>query len=71
MDFAGSAIGHYAVVRAERQLAGRPIPIGTADTADAQIAAIALSADLTLVTRNTKDFEGISALALINPWQSH
>jgi predicted nucleic acid-binding protein len=66
IDFGGSAIGRYAVVRAERQLAGRPI-----DTADAQIAAIALSAHLTLVTRNTKDFEGISALALINPWQSH
>lgn len=35
------------------------------------LAAIALSAHLTLVTRNTKDSEGISALALINPWQSH
>lgn len=66
IDFGGSSIGHYAVVRAHRQLMGRPI-----DTADAQIAAIALAAHLTLVTRNTKDFEGISGLEQINPWQSH
>ena len=66
IDFGGQATGPYALVRAQRQLAGRPI-----DTADAQIAAIALAADLTLVTRNTKDFEGIEALKIINPWQSH
>jgi toxin FitB len=51
------------MVKAERQLAGRPI-----DTADAQIAAIALASSLTLVTRNTKDFEGIDGLAVVNPW---
>jgi toxin FitB len=45
---------------------GRPI-----DTADAQIAAIALAAQLTLVTRNTKDFEGINDLQVINPWLHH
>ena len=39
--------------------------------ADAQIAAIALAADLTLVTRKTKDFEGIDGLEVINPWQPH
>ena len=66
IDFGGQAVGHYAVVRAQRQLAGRPI-----DTADAQIAAIALAAHLTLVTRNTKDFEGIDGLQVINPWQPH
>jgi predicted nucleic acid-binding protein len=53
-------------VRATRQQLGRPI-----DTADAQIAAIALAANLKLVTRNTKDFEGIDNLMLVNPWQSH
>ncbi len=63
IDFGRMSVEHYALVRAQRQLAGRPI-----DTADAQIAAIALAAQLTLVTRNTKDFEGISDLQVINPW---
>ena len=62
----GAAVGHYALVRAQRQLAGKPI-----DTADAQIAAIALAAQLTLVTRNTKDFADIDGLQVINPWQPH
>lgn len=66
LDFGGLAVGHYASVRATRQQLGRPI-----DTADAQIAAIALAANLKLVTRNTKDFEGIDKLMLVNPWQSH
>ena len=66
INFGGQSIGHYALVRAQRQLAGRPI-----DTADAQIAAIALAAQLTLVTRNTKDFEGINELQFINPWLHH
>jgi hypothetical protein len=51
------------LVRAQRQLAGRPI-----DTADTQIAAIALTFQWTLVTRNTRDFEGIDNLQIINPW---
>ena len=62
-DFGGKAIAHYAMVRAQRQSAGRPI-----DTADAQIAAIALATQLTLVTRNTKDFDGIDGLQILNPW---
>lgn len=66
IDFGGQAVGHYALVRAQRQLAGRPI-----DTADAQIAAIALVTHLTLVTRNTKDFEGINDLQVVNPWLHH
>jgi predicted nucleic acid-binding protein len=45
------------MVRAQSQLAGRPI-----DTAKAQIAAIALAVNLTLVTRKTKDCEGIDGL---------
>ena len=66
IDFGGQAVSHYALVRAQRQLAGRPI-----DTAEAQIAAIALVTHLTLVTRNTKDFEGINDLQVINPWLHH
>ena len=66
LDFGGMAVGCYAMLRAQRQLAGRPI-----DTADAQIAAIALGAKLVLVTRNTKDFVGIDGLKLHNPWQDY
>jgi predicted nucleic acid-binding protein len=66
IDFGGLAVAQYALVKAQRQLSGRPI-----DTADAQIAAIALAANLTLVTRNTKDFVGIDGLQIINPWQAH
>ena len=40
----------------------------TCSTEDAMIAAIALTNKCTLVTRNTKDFEGISDLRVINPW---
>jgi predicted nucleic acid-binding protein len=36
---------------------------------DAQIAAIALTADLTLATRNVKDFFEIDKLQIINPWE--
>jgi predicted nucleic acid-binding protein len=35
---------------------------------DGQIAAIAISNDLVVVTRNTKDME-ISGVSLINPWE--
>ena len=41
----------------------------TPPAADAQIAAVALSSRLTLVTRNTKDFERFD-LALIDPWRA-
>ena len=49
------------MVRAQRQSAGRPI-----DTADAHIAAIALATQLTLVTRNTKDFAGLQGLRMVD-----
>jgi predicted nucleic acid-binding protein len=54
------------LVRAQRKLLGRPI-----SKEDAQIAAIALANQLTLVTRNTKDFEGLAGLQVTNPWQPH
>ncbi|UUZ70638.1 hypothetical protein LP416_30470 [Polaromonas sp. P2-4] len=50
---------------AARTRQGQPI-----STEDAQIAAIALAAGLTVVTRNTKDFENIDGLLLANPWQA-
>ncbi len=53
----------YADVIKQRTKKGRPI-----DFPDAQIAAIALQHHLQLVTRNSKDFEGIEPLKLLNPW---
>jgi predicted nucleic acid-binding protein len=44
--------------------AGRPLP-----AIDGLLAATALQHDLTLVTRNTKDFAGL-AIPLINPWDA-
>ena len=44
--------------------AGRSLPV-----IDMLIAATALSRDLTLVTRNTRDFESSGAL-LLDPWQA-
>jgi predicted nucleic acid-binding protein len=35
---------------------------------DSLIAATALAHKLTVLTRNTRDFEGIKGLSLINPW---
>ncbi|TFL13307.1 type II toxin-antitoxin system VapC family toxin [Pusillimonas caeni] len=42
--------------------AGRPVP-----AIDSLLAATALEHDLTLVTRNTKDFEGLG-VSLVDPW---
>ena len=53
----------FAWVASSRKKLGKPVGM-----ADAQIAAIALVNELTLVTRNTKDFEQIEGLNLINPW---
>jgi len=36
---------------------------------DSFIAAVALCHNMTLVTRNTSDFEGIEGIKLINPWE--
>lgn len=49
-------------MRAMIERSGRKLPIG-----DALIAATAQVHDLTLATRNTKDFEGLG-VPLINPW---
>jgi toxin FitB len=52
----------WASVVAQGSRAGRPLP-----TVDSLIGATALAYDLVVVTRNTKDFEGIGA-PTINPW---
>lgn len=65
LDFDAAAAKNYAVLVAARIRQGLPI-----STEDAQIAAIALTAGLTVATRNTKDFENIQGLTLANPWQA-
>ena len=69
-DFAGQCLAfdsaaakHCALIVAARARLGQPI-----STEDAQIAATALAAGLTVTTRNTKDFENIDGLTLANPW---
>ncbi|WP_120005316.1 MULTISPECIES: type II toxin-antitoxin system VapC family toxin [Nesterenkonia] len=69
-DFGGAVLSfdhrasrYYGEIRAARRSGGRPI-----ETADAQIAAIAMSYDAELATRNTKDFADLG-LRLINPWE--
>ena len=54
----------WASLVAQGARAGRPLP-----TVDSLIAATALAYDLTIVTRNTRDFEGIGA-TLVNPWDT-
>lgn len=51
----------HAQMRAESEASGRVLPM-----LDAQIAAIAITQGLTLVTRNTADFEGLPGLRLAN-----
>ena len=53
----------YGELAAKQQQRGTPC-----SAEDAMIAAIALAHQFTLVTRNTKDFEGIDGLVLLNPW---
>ena len=63
LPFDCEAAVEYALIVAKRSRQGRPITIE-----DAQIAAIARTADLVLATRNIKDFSDISGLKLVNPW---
>ena len=53
----------YGALAARQQQNGTPC-----SAEDAMIAAIALVNQFTLVTRNTKDFEGMDGLVLLNPW---
>ena len=53
----------YSKIVAHRIQIGRPIT-----TEDAQIASIAISNNLILITRNEKDFLNIDNLEIINPW---
>ena len=63
LPFDAAAAQEYALIVAARVKAGRPVSVE-----DAQIAAIARGNNLRLVTRNSKDFERIDGLIVINPW---
>lgn len=65
LPFDSGAAEMYARIVADRSAQGRPIT-----TEDAQIAATALQHRMTLVTRNTRDFDLIEGLQLINPWHT-
>ncbi len=54
----------WASLLAQATRVGRPLP-----AIDSFIAATALAYELTIVTRNTKDFEGIGA-STVNPWSA-
>jgi toxin FitB len=53
----------WGALSARRQLAGRPLSM-----ADGLIAATALENELTLVTRDVRDYEDLG-LAILNPWE--
>lgn len=52
----------WGVLAGQRQLKGRPLKV-----ADGLIAATALEHDLTIVTRNVRDFAGLG-VSVFNPW---
>lgn len=62
LPFDSAAADCYATIVNAQRAIGRPIR-----EFDAQIAAIALSRDASIATRNTRDFEGIG-LEIVNPW---
>ena len=64
LPFDYEAANEYARIVVERNQQGLPISVE-----DSQIAAIAKTGDLTLATRNTKDFSHITGLKIINPWE--
>jgi hypothetical protein len=66
LPFGEMAARQYGHIVAHRVRIGRPISVE-----DAQIASIALANGLKLATRNEKDFEEISNLEVINPWQNN
>ena len=65
VDFDSTAASTYGILRANLEKQGTPI-----DALDNMIGAHALSLNLTLITNNTKEFNRISDLKMIN-WINH
>jgi tRNA(fMet)-specific endonuclease VapC len=61
LDYDGPAARIHAELRAQREQGGQPLPF-----VDGQIAAIAMAHGTTLVTRNVRDFAGLTGLRLVN-----
>lgn len=61
LAYDGPAARIHAELRAQREQTGQTLPF-----VDGQIAAIAMAHGTTLVTRNTRDFAGLSGLRLVN-----
>ena len=59
-----SIADRWGILGGESQLRGKPLHI-----ADGMIAATALEHDLTVVTRNVKDFAGLG-VAVFSPWDA-
>ena len=66
LPFDGDDCPHYAAIRAADRKKGHPLG-GDKQIADAMIAAIARRHNLTLATRNTKDFP--ASIDVVDPWQ--
>lgn len=62
LPFDSAAASAYAEIAAARRAIGRPMP-----EADCQIAAIARSRDMAVVTRNVRDFAD-AGINVIDPW---
>ncbi|HOY83657.1 MAG TPA: VapC toxin family PIN domain ribonuclease, partial [Rhodoglobus sp.] len=62
LPYTGVTARLQAGIAATRRATGRPI-----DMEDGMIAATCVEHGATLVTRNTRDFEGLG-LDLVNPW---
>ena len=62
LPFDSRAAREYAEIAASRRTVGRPVA-----PADCQIAAIARSRDLTIATRNVRDFADME-IELVDPW---
>jgi predicted nucleic acid-binding protein len=62
LPFDSAAASAYAEIAAARRAMGRPMP-----EADCQIAAIARSRDMAIVTRNVHDFVD-AGIDVIDPW---
>lgn len=63
LPFDSDSAQQFAIIAATRRAIGRPI-----SQIDAQIAAIALSQNATLATRNVSDFKQCG-IEIVNPWK--